>query len=61
MESNEQTELTHKIETDSQIESRLTAGQGEGRVWGLSKKEKRLMDMDNNVVIAGGGGSIRGK
>ena len=28
---------------------------------GLSKKEKRLMDMDNSVVTAGGGGkSIRG-
>ena len=27
---------------------------------GLSKKEKRLMDMDNRVVIAGGEQGIRG-
>ena len=33
-------------------------GGGEG-VEGLSKKQKGLMDMDNSVVIAGGGG-IRG-
>ena len=25
----------------------------------LSKKEKGLMDMDNSIVIAGDGGSIR--
>ena len=27
---------------------------------GLSKKEKRLMDMDNSVMIAGAWGGIRG-
>ena len=59
MESHEQTELTNKIETDS--ESRLaTVGVGcwVGGMEGLNKKEKRkkeLMDMDNSVVIAWGG------
>ena len=56
MESSEQTELISKIETGSSIGSRLTAlGEGGKGVEGLSKKEKRLMDMDNSVVIAGGG------
>ena len=36
MESNEQAEITSKIETDSQIENRLTAK----GVKGSSKKEK---------------------
>ena len=42
MESNEETELTRKIETDSQVESRLTAlGRVWGRAWrGQAKKEK---------------------
>ena len=31
-------------------------GRGGKRVEGLSKKEKGLMDMDNSVVVAGGGG-----
>ena len=53
--SNEQTELTRKIETDS--ESKMTAKEGSGQgVEGWSKKEKGFMDMDNNVVIAGGRG-----
>ena len=55
MESNEQTELTSKTDTDSQMESRMTASGGQG-VEGLSKKEKGLMDMDNSVVIAAAGG-----
>ena len=54
MESNEATELTGKIETDPSIESRMTGKGGYG-VEGLSKKEKGLMDMDNSVVIIGGG------
>ena len=45
MESNEQTELTNKIETDSQMESRMM-------LWGIEQKGKRLMD--NSVVIEGG-------
>ena len=54
MESNEQTELKCKIETESQMEIRMTAkGRGSEGVEGLSKKEKGLSDMDNSVVIAG--------
>ena len=56
------TELTSKIETDSWVESRLTA-LGVGQMQGLegqSKKQtqKELMDEDGSVVIAevGGGG-----
>ena len=52
MESNGQTELTRKMQTDSQMESRMTSGRGGCGVEGLSKKEKGLMDMDNSVVIA---------
>ena len=55
VESNEQTELTRKTETDSQIESRMTAKEGAGQgVEGWSKKGKGLTD--NSVVIAGAGG-----
>ena len=54
MESNEQTKLISKIETDSWIESRMTAIEGRRLgVKGWSKKEKGLMDMGNRVVIAG--------
>ena len=58
MEFNEQTELTSKIETDSQMESRMTvkAQSGECSGEGLNKKEKGLMDVDNSVVT--GVGSI---
>ena len=57
MESNEQTELTGKMGTDSYMESRLTAGeQGGWGVEGLNKKEKGLLVMNNSVVIAGGRG-----
>ena len=43
-----------KIETDSQIESRMTAKGGRRtECGGLSKKEKGLMDTDCSVVIAG--------
>ena len=53
MESNEKTELTSKLETDSQIK-RLRA-QSVG-VEGSNKKEKDLMGTDNSVVTAGGRG-----
>ena len=37
----------------------LSVGEGDGcrgwRDWAGKKKEKELMDMDNSVVIAGGG------
>ena len=41
MESNEQTELTSKIETDLQIQSRLTVPGKVGRVEGSSKKGRK--------------------
>ena len=58
MESNEQTELTNKTETDSISESRIAAKVGwEERLGdgGIEQKEKGLVDIDNSVVIAGGG------
>ena len=52
MESNEQTELTSKTE-------HMTASGGGGLVVGESEqKEKRLMDMNSNVVIAEGRGVL---
>ena len=45
--ANVHTELTSKTETES---GRTAVG-----VEGLSKIEKELMDMDNSVVIVGGG------
>ena len=62
MESNEHTELTRKMGTDSEMENRMTASRGEPEgVEGLSKKEKGLMDVDNSVVIAKRGeGDTRG-
>ena len=59
MESKEQTELKSKIEADSQIESRMTAMWGTLQVRGIKQKGKRLMDIDNSVVSAGGEGDIR--
>ena len=53
MEPNEQTEITRKIETDSEIESRMTAKVVGGGSRGLSKKEKGPVDMDSS---AGGRG-----
>ena len=61
MWNNEQTELISKIETDSQIEKRMTAKRGEQQgMEGLRKKEKRLMDMDNSVVIGVGERGYKG-
>ena len=42
------------------MENRTTGVEGGEEVYGLSKKEKGLMDMDNNVVIVGGEDGIRG-
>ena len=57
MESNEQTELTSKIEKDSEIESRLTA-QGRGWYCGVvGSNKKDLRGTDNSVVIVGGRGA----
>ena len=56
VESNEQTELTRKMGTDSQMENMTASGLGRGQVVdGLSKKERELKDMDNSVAIAGEG------
>ena len=41
MESNEQTELTSKIETDSEMESRMTAMRGGLEGGGMEQKGKR--------------------
>ena len=57
MESNEDAELMSETETDSQMENRMTAtGRGGQGVKELSKKEKGLMNMDNNVLITGRSG-----
>ena len=50
MESNEQTELTSKTETDSEGEQMTVMG----TVRGGGIEEKGLLDMHNSVVIAGG-------
>ena len=58
MESNGQNELTSKIETDSWIESRLTAvggGDGDGGIK-QKRKKRKLIDTDNTVVISKGRG-----
>ena len=41
MESNEQTELTSKIETDLQMESRMTAMRGWATGWRDQQERKR--------------------
>ena len=56
MESKQQTELTSKTETDSELENRMTASSGLGACLGgvgIEQKEKELMDMDNSLVFAG--------
>lgn len=58
MESNEQIELTCKIEIDSQIERRVTALDGGGWKGGrIKQKRKELVDTDNSMLIVGGGES----
>ena len=55
MESNDQTELTNRIETDSERAGwQLCSGWVKG-VEGSGKKGKILMDMDNSMVIVGWG------
>ena len=48
-----QTELISIIETNSYIDSRMTAGGWCQRVQAFSKNEKGFMNMDNSVVIPG--------
>ena len=60
MESNEQTELTRKIKTDS-WRAGWQQRRGGRRVSSGGTEEKGLTDVDSSVVIAGvGEGSIRG-
>ena len=61
VESNEQTELTRKMGTDSWMESRWQLrGRGDEEVEGLSEKLKGLMDVDTSVVAVGVGGGYKG-
>ena len=51
MVSNEQNELTGKIETDLEIESRMSGG-GDGKEGrDRAEKDKRLVGMVNSTVI----------
>ena len=62
MESNEQTELTSKIETDSYTESRLTALGAGGWGGGIEQKRKRTHGQGQQGADYGGvqGGGGRG-
>ena len=55
MESNEQMKLTSEIERCIDREQ-IDSYWGDGRGLGTEQKGKRLMDMDNSVVIAAGRG-----
>ena len=57
VESNEQSKLQSKVETDSQIKSGLTAvgGFAELRDWAKKKKQEKLMDVNNRVTAGQGG------
>ena len=66
MESDEQTELTHKIETDLDIENRLTAlGAGDGGIQHNRKRthghEQQCGDCRGQEVGGGGRGSKEDK
>ena len=57
MESNKETELTSKIETDSQMESWMTARREEGEgVEGLSNRKKDSWTWTTVWSLLGGGG-----
>ena len=55
MESNEQTELTRKIGSDSKMESRMIASKGtKVRRWkDCAKRRKDSIDMNNSMGTAG--------
>ena len=57
MESNEQTELMSKMQTHSQVESRMTAsGEGKRRGWRDEQKGKRTHGHGQVWDLLGGGG-----
>ena len=56
MESNEQTELTSKIETYSQRAGWQLRGMEKFGGGGTEQKGKGLTNMDNSVAIVGGSG-----
>ena len=62
MESNEQTELTSKTDTDSQMESRMTASGGQGRAGGggTEQKGKGTHGHGQQCGDCCSGGSVRG-
>ena len=64
MEANEQTELTSRIETDSQVESRMTASEWRGkegrRVEGLSKKDSLTWTTVRRLLWGGGIRGLKG-
>ena len=61
MESNEQTELTRKMGTDTEMESRMTA-KGVGRLWGggTEQKGKRTHGHGQQCGDCRGEGGVRG-
>ena len=62
MKSNEQPELTRKIETDSQKESRLRAGDRWVRGWRSGAKKKKDSWAQTTVwgLLGGGKGWVHG-
>ena len=58
VESNEQTKLTRKIETDSWMESRMTAVGGGGL--GVERSRKKAKGLMDNSVVTVQGGLLRG-
>ena len=59
MESNEQTELTSKVETDSQIESRPTALGWGIAGGGIEQNRKKTHGPRNRVMIPGWRGWVK--
>ena len=60
MKSNEQTELTRAMETESQMESRMTAGVGRLGGGGMEQKGKRTLGHGQQCGVCWGKEAIRG-